>query len=97
MRRGNPVSIGELWEGFLRENPAVSRGIDEARAAELWVRAAGPAIASLTGSVAVRGGVMEVKMISSVARHEVFIRREEFARAVNRELGRDVIRQVIVK
>lgn len=97
MRRSRPVRIGELWSGFVRENPAVSRHLTEARVPEVWARVNGPAIASLTRSVDVCSGVLNVCMTSSVARHEIFMRREEIRQKLNTELGSPIIKNIIVK
>lgn len=48
MRRSRPMSIGELWSGFVEENPTRMRRLAEARIPDLWPEVVGPGAASLT-------------------------------------------------
>lgn len=97
MRKSNPVRFGELWEGFVEGTPAVKRRLAEARVAELWPDIVGPAIAAHTVSVKVDKGVLEVEMSSSVARHELFMRRAALADAANKAVGVKVVNMVRLK
>ncbi len=91
------MSIGELWKGFVEEHPMRMRRLAEARIPDLWPEAVGPAVASLTRSLQVRNGVLYVALISSVARHDIFMRRAELQRVLNERLGMNVISNIIVK
>lgn len=97
MRRSKPVRIGELWSGFVDENPGVSRRLREAQVPEAWAAAVGPAMNTLTRSVEVKNGILHVAMTSSVARQELFMRREELKNKLNAQLGAMVINSVIIK
>lgn len=91
------MSFGELWAEFLQTNPAASRHLAEARAAEVWESLVGSAIASRTTSIKVEKGVMYVRISSSVARNEIFMRREELKDAVNKAVGMRIVNVLIVK
>lgn len=97
MRRSKPVRIGELWAGFIEENPARKRCMAEARIPELWPEVVGPAMAAVTSSIEIRNGVLYVRIASSVARHELFMRRESIRSELNGRLGMNIIGTVIVK
>ena len=97
MRKTTPMSIGELWSEFLESNPAATRRLAEARVVEVWESIVGPAVASCTTSITVEKGVMYVKISSSVARNEIFMRREELKDIVNRAVGQRVVNVIIVK
>lgn len=97
MRKTVPMSFGELWDEFLHTNPAARRRLAEARVSEVWEGIVGPAIASRTTSITVERGVMYVRIASSVARNEIFMRREELKDAVNQAVGMRVVNVVIVK
>ena len=60
MRRSRPMSIGELWSGFVEENPTRMRRLAEARIPDLWPEVVGPGAASLTRSLTMRNGVVDV-------------------------------------
>lgn len=97
MRRSKPVRIGELWSGFVKESPMMTRKLCEARIPEVWAAVVGEAVASLTTSVAMKNGVLYVALSSSVARHEIFMKRAALQQEINRRLGMEVISNIIVK
>lgn len=97
MRKTVPMRFGDLWAEFLETNPAATRRLAEARVAEVWEGLVGPAVAARTTSITVEKGVMYVKISSSVARNEIFMRREELKDAVNNAVGMRVVNVVIVK
>lgn len=92
-----PMTFGELWSEFLQTNPAATRRLAEARVGEIWESLVGSAIAVRTTSLSVEKGVLHVKISSSVARNEIFMRREELRDAVNNAVGMRVVNVVIVK
>lgn len=97
MRRSKPVRIGELWQGFVSDNPKVAIGLCEAQVPEIWAKVVGPAVNSLTRSVEVNNGILTAQMSSSVARQEMFMQRQQLKEKINKEIGGALIREVIVK
>lgn len=97
MRRSKPVRIGELWSGFVKENPAITRKLCESRIPDEWNEIVGASVASLTTSVVMRNGILTVSLSSSVARHELFMRRAELRDELNRRLGMNIVSNVILK
>ena len=97
MRRSKPVTIGELWSGFVKENPAITQRLCESRIPDVWNEIVGPSVASLTTSVTMRNGILNVSLSSSVARHELFMRRAELRDEINKRLGMNVVSNVILK
>lgn len=91
------MTFGELWNEFLQTNPAATRHLAEARVGEVWESLVGASIAARTTSLSVEKGVLLVKISSSVARNEIFMRREELRDAVNKAVGMKVVNVVIVK
>lgn len=97
MRRSRPVRIGELWAGFVEESPMRRMKLCEARVPEVWASVVGEAVASLTGSVTMKNGILYVSLTSSVARHEIFMKRASIQRSINQRLGMEVVSNIIVK
>lgn len=86
-----------MWSGFVAESPLRMRKLCEARIPEVWKATVGEAVASLTTSVEMKNGVLYVQLSSSVARHEIFMRRADLQRTLNSRLGLNVISNIIVK
>lgn len=91
------MRIGELWSGFVSESPRLTQRLCEARIPEVWTKLLGAPVMTLTRSLEIKNGILHVAMSSSVARQEIFMRREEIRRRLNAELGMEVIRNVIVR
>lgn len=97
MRKTVPMRIGDLWSDFVRQTPAVAKGIAESKAAALWPIVVGPETAAVTVSVTVRGGVLTARLNSSVARSALFMQRDALRDAINRAAGEPVVKHVILK
>ena len=96
MRRTRTVRVGELVDDLFRD-PVIRRNIAEGRLPRTWAEVAGPMVASCTESVTLRGGILTVRISSSVVRHETFMRRGQLRDALNLASGHDLIRELIVK
>jgi len=97
MRRQQPVRIGELWGDFLAGAPGIARKIAEAKVEQVWPAVAGPRIAAYTTSVKVVHGAAHVSIASAPARSEAFADRMRMKEEINRLLGMDVVRTIIIK
>lgn len=86
-----------MWNDFVASTPAVSNRLAEVRAVELWPVVVGPEVASRTVSVSVNKGVLTAVMSSAAARSELFMRREALKNALNKAVGTNAIRVVLVK
>lgn len=97
MRRREAVRIGDLWGDFLDSSPYVARKIAEAKIPDLWPAMVGSVIASYTTKMELQRGCLTIYMSSSVARHEVFMRRAVIKEEINRLSKMELVRNVIVK
>lgn len=90
------MRVGELVNDLFRD-PVIRRNIAEGRLPDTWARVAGPMVASCTEEVTLRGGIMTVRISSSVVRHETFMRRGELRDAVNLASGHALVKELIVR
>lgn len=97
MRRRTPTRIGELMGDFFASTPHIARKIAEAKIDELWLELVGDVIAGYTTELVIKDGRLLVKMSSSVARSEVFLRRESLKEAINKASKMQLITTIIVK
>lgn len=96
MKRTEPKIIGDILREFF-ERPFVARKLAEGRLPELWVEVVGSHIASLTHTFELKNGILHVGISSSVARQEIFFRRDELMTILNNRSGHRIINAIIVK
>jgi len=96
MRRTRTVRVGELVDDLFRD-PVIRRKIAEGRLPQTWAAVAGPAVASCTTEVSLKGVVLTVRISSAVVRHELFLRRAELRDALNTASGHTLVRELIVR
>lgn len=97
MRRKDPIRIGDAISEMFLSVPHIARKIAEAKIPDRWPQLVGPVIAAYTTHMEVHNRRLFVYISSSVARHEVFMRRETLKDEINRLSGIDVISTIIVK
>lgn len=96
MKRTEPVLVGDILRQFF-ERPFVARKLAEGRLPELWQEVVGPHIASLTHTFELKQGILYVGISSSVARQEIFFRRDELMMLLNQRSGHRIVNAIIVK
>ena len=96
MKRTEPKILGDILREFF-ERPFVARKLAEGRLPELWADVAGAHIASLTHSFELKNGILYIGISSSVARQEIFFRRDELMTILNERSGHRIINAIIVK
>ena len=94
MKRTHPKSIGDIIDGFMKEEQ-LDNQLDEYGASALWPEIVGPGINRYTVSRDVRNGVMYVKLSSAVLRNEMMLNRSSIIKRINERLGRDVISEIV--
>lgn len=96
MKRTEPVLVGDILRDFF-ERPYVARKLAEGRLPDLWQEVVGAHIASLTHTFELKQGILYVGISSSVARQEIFFRRDELMTLLNTRSGHRIINAIIVK
>lgn len=96
MKRTEPVLVGDILREFF-ERPYVARKLAEGRLPDLWQEIVGAHIASLTHTFELKQGILYVGISSSVARQEIFFRRDELMTLLNTRSGHRIINAIIVK
>lgn len=96
MRRTEPTLVGDILREFF-ERPFVARKLAEGRLPDLWQEVVGPHIASLTHTFELKQGILYVGISSSVARQEIFFRRDELMTLLNQRSGHRIVNAIIVK
>lgn len=95
-RYQNTQSIQDVLEKILN-SPALGKGIRETRAINAWEKVLGPTISRITKSLNIRGGVLYVRLHSSVIRNDLLMHKDKIIDALNAEAGGKVVYDLVVQ
>lgn len=96
MERSEAQPIGEILNQFLKINQ-IENHVFEEKIAEIWQATLGDDITLATDKIFLNNGNLFVELKSPSLKTELMMKRSSIAAALNKELGEDVIKQVIIK
>lgn len=94
--KGEAVSLGDALSEWLRLSGHGAK-LDDARAEAAWREVMGDAVARKTRYLKVRGGVMTIELDSAPMKEEFMMARSRIRTLLNGYLGRDLVREVIIR
>lgn len=89
-------SIQDVLKNFISHNK-LQMGIDRVEVKEVWFSLMGNGVANYTEEVELRKDVLYVKLTSSVLREELMFGREKIIQMINKELGKEVIKTLVLR
>ena len=95
MRLKNSVTIKEALDKMVKDLK-LKPGIDETRIREAWVNIMGKVVAKYTTSVTLKKSKLYVKVEIAALKQELSFNRDKIKANVNKELGEEVVTEVIV-
>ena len=95
-RKGEAVSLGEALSEWLRLSGHGAR-LEDAKAEAAWKEVMGEAVSRKTRFLRVRDGVMVIEFDSAPMKEEFLMARTQIRTLINEHLGREAIREVIVR
>lgn len=96
MRKKNTELLSDIIRQVLKENH-LDKPLNERRLIDAWPKVLGENIIKYTSELNIRNRVLYVSMTSSVLRHDLFLSREEIKNSLNRQVGVDVIVDIVFK
>jgi len=96
MKEGKTKKIDELVDQVLK-GMGLYQKLKEHEICTVWPEVVGQMIADRTGKLEVRDGKLFVTFTSAVVRHEILLVKEGLVRALNDRVGREVIRDMIIR
>ncbi len=96
MKEGKTKRIDELVDQVL-EGMGLYQKFKEHEVCTVWPEVVGQMIASRTKGLEVVDGKLFVTFTSAVVKHEILLVKEGLVRALNDRVGREVIREIIIK
>lgn len=96
MRRNNAEHIGDVIRYFLRQQ-GLESPLNEFRLVQAWDEMVGPAIARYTENLYIKNQTLYVHLTSAVLRQELMMARELLIKNLNREVGAQVIVNIVFR
>ncbi|MCW5521012.1 DUF721 domain-containing protein [Aureitalea sp. L0-47] len=95
-RQGENTSLGEVLKEFIQAN-RLQTGLDKVSVQEAWHSVMGEAISKYTTAVKLDRETLHVNLTSSVLREELSYGKEKIIKLVNDELGKDLIKKIVLR
>ncbi|GAA0873017.1 DUF721 domain-containing protein [Gangjinia marincola] len=95
-RTNDHQSIKDVLKSFVTENK-LEKGLDKVHVAEAWQKQMGPAIQKYTHVIRLERQTLYVSLTSSVLREELSYGKEKIIRLINEEIGKEVIKKLVLK
>ncbi len=95
MSKTNEVSLGAAIESMLSELN-LRHGVYEARIEAIWEPVMGPTIARHTTNINLKGDRLYLTVDSAALRNELFYSRAQIKEVINKEIGKDIIKDVFI-
>lgn len=95
MAKSNEVSLGAAIQSVLTEFN-LRHGVYEAKIEAMWSELMGNTIANHTSNISLKGDRLYLTVDSAALRNELFYSRIKIRDVVNKELGKDIIKDVFI-
>lgn len=89
-------SMGDALREFIDAN-RLEKGLDKVNAKEAWDKVMGTAISKYTTSLKLDRETLYVQLSSSVLREELSYGKEKIIKLLNEEIGKDLIKKLILR
>ncbi|SHF92527.1 Protein of unknown function [Salegentibacter echinorum] len=95
-RTNENQSLSEVLKDFVDHNKLQS-GLDKVSVKEVWNREMGPAIQKYTTAIKLQNDTLFVQLSSSVLREELSYGKEKIIKMLNKELGKDLVKKLVLR
>ncbi|QYJ68340.1 DUF721 domain-containing protein [Flavobacterium litorale] len=89
-------AIGDVLKEFIQEN-RLQQGIDKIDVRDAWKNLMGNGVNNYTSEIMLKNNTLYVALTSSVLREELSYGKDKIIKMINEELGREVVREVILR
>ena len=96
MQRRKTQTLGDILQDYVKALKLQGK-LDEVRIKDEWNEMMGGAIANSTKDVYMKNDILFVHLKSSIIRNELFMMRSSIVNRLNEKIGKNVIREMILK
>ncbi|MDT0649942.1 DUF721 domain-containing protein [Autumnicola edwardsiae] len=95
-RSNENMSISEVLQEFVDHNK-LQKGLDKVTVKDVWNQQMGPAIQKYTTAIKLEGSTLYIQLSSSVLREELSYGKEKIVKMLNKELGRELVKKLVLR
>jgi hypothetical protein len=95
-RINNQSVVGDIVNQIIKNNK-LEPGLNQVSVVEAWATLMGNGVNSYTKNVALRNNILYVELTSAVLREELSYGKNKIIQMINDELGKDVVREVVLR
>jgi predicted nucleic acid-binding Zn ribbon protein len=96
MRKKNTELLSDVIKQVLKQHH-LDKPLYEKRLIDAWPIVLGENIMKYTSDLSIKNRVLFVSLSSSVLRHDLFISKEEILKSLNKQVGVDVIVDIVFR
>lgn len=95
-RLSNESSIGDVLKAFIETNK-LQAGMDKIDVQQAWKNLMGNGVNSYTKEIVLKGTTLYVALTSAVLREELSYGKQKIIKMINEELGKEVVKDVVLR
>jgi len=95
-RKNENLSISDVLKEFVETNK-LEKGLDKVNVRDAWTSLMGNGVNNYTTAISLERDTLYVQLSSSVLREELSYGKEKIIRMINEELGKDVVKKLILR
>ncbi|TYB70496.1 DUF721 domain-containing protein [Bizionia gelidisalsuginis] len=95
-RNNDILSFSDALKDFVETNK-LDKGLDKVNVRDAWANLMGNGVNNYTTNIELKFGTLYVQLSSSVLREELSYGKNKIIKMLNEELGREVIKQVVLR
>lgn len=95
-RLNNQSAIGDILNEIIKNNK-LEPGLNEVSVIDAWKNLMGNGVNNYTRNVALRNGTLYVELTSAVLREELSYGKDKIIKMINDELGKEVVKNVVLR
>ncbi len=88
--------LNEILKDFVSDNN-LQKGLDKVAVRDVWEKVMGPAITKYTQNIKLERNTLFVQLTSSVLREELSYGKEKIITNLNEELGKELIKKLVLR
>jgi predicted nucleic acid-binding Zn ribbon protein len=96
MKQKNEQSLKEVLKQIIRLY-GLEKRYEQTEIGQIWNEMLGPSVARMTRSVKFEKGTLTVYLESSLIKQELNMHRSKLARSLNEAIGKELVKEVILR